>query len=369
MAFVLVSASGARTTGQSYVVLSRGLVCSQFAGRSLKSLSVDRTSSSQSVKDFVPVRVFASSNSEGQLTDRIEKGLKEAREISDKFGATSKEAASAWDAVEELEAEASHVKAAKAKPSGPSVFKDVMPSKPSAQPASEISPEILEDLAQRIESALTKARDATSKFGQGSKEAAAAWDAVEELEAEKSHYKAKAEKAGIPVPGIFFSTSASEFSIDRSADEARARFDKGAFQGPWMDNLDILGQTPLADEKNPVLQGKIERGITRANAVSEQFGSVSKEAAAAWDAVEELEAEASHKVTARVPLVADGFSGKIGGDPAPKKPRDPALSKKIEEAVEAARSVSAKFGEASKEAAAAWDAVEELDAEASHKSS
>lgn len=42
---------------------------------------------------------------------RIAEELKNAEETTKKFGKSSKEAALAWDVVEELEAEASHLKA------------------------------------------------------------------------------------------------------------------------------------------------------------------------------------------------------------------------------------------------------------------
>eukprot|EP00183_Erythrolobus_madagascarensis_P007230 CAMPEP_0185845584 /NCGR_PEP_ID=MMETSP1354-20130828/1506_1 /TAXON_ID=708628 /ORGANISM="Erythrolobus madagascarensis, Strain CCMP3276" /LENGTH=110 /DNA_ID=CAMNT_0028545575 /DNA_START=63 /DNA_END=395 /DNA_ORIENTATION=+ len=44
------------------------------------------------------------------LQSKITAAMKEAEEASKKFGKTSKEAAVAWDMVEELEAEASHQK-------------------------------------------------------------------------------------------------------------------------------------------------------------------------------------------------------------------------------------------------------------------
>lgn len=44
---------------------------------------------------------------QGRITDEIKK----AQEASDQFGKTSKQARVAWDIVEELEAEASHLKA------------------------------------------------------------------------------------------------------------------------------------------------------------------------------------------------------------------------------------------------------------------
>lgn len=50
----------------------------------------------------------------------------------------------------------------------------------------------LDTIQTRIKEEMQKAQDATAKFGKTSKEAALAWDIVEELEAEASHMKAKA---------------------------------------------------------------------------------------------------------------------------------------------------------------------------------
>ncbi|SKB15572.1 conserved hypothetical protein [Planktothrix sp. PCC 11201] len=51
------------------------------------------------------------------INELIEKELEEARTVCDVSGATSKECAAAWDAVEELQAEASHQKQEKPKSS------------------------------------------------------------------------------------------------------------------------------------------------------------------------------------------------------------------------------------------------------------
>lgn len=45
------------------------------------------------------------------IQTQIQKEMKKAEEATAKFGKTSKEAAMAWDVVEELEAKASHLKA------------------------------------------------------------------------------------------------------------------------------------------------------------------------------------------------------------------------------------------------------------------
>lgn len=49
----------------------------------------------------------------------------------------------------------------------------------------------LDTIQAKIQDEMKKAQEATAKFGKGSKEAALAWDAVEELEAEASHMKSK----------------------------------------------------------------------------------------------------------------------------------------------------------------------------------
>ena len=51
------------------------------------------------------------------ITEQIEKEREQARAACDASGATSKECAAAWDAVEELQAEASHQKETKPKTS------------------------------------------------------------------------------------------------------------------------------------------------------------------------------------------------------------------------------------------------------------
>mmetsp|Transcript_7395 Transcript_7395/g.13348 ORF Transcript_7395/g.13348 Transcript_7395/m.13348 type:complete len:114 (-) Transcript_7395:115-456(-) len=50
------------------------------------------------------------------------------------------------------------------------------------------------DLQERIKAAMAEAEAASAKFGKSSKEAANAWDTVEELEAEASHQKASTVK-------------------------------------------------------------------------------------------------------------------------------------------------------------------------------
>lgn len=49
------------------------------------------------------------------IQEKIEQELQEAREVCDVSGSNSKECAAAWDAVEELQAEASHRKQEKPK--------------------------------------------------------------------------------------------------------------------------------------------------------------------------------------------------------------------------------------------------------------
>lgn len=49
----------------------------------------------------------------------------------------------------------------------------------------------LETIEPRIADAIKSAKNASTEFGKTSQEAKVAWDEVEELEAEKSHLKAK----------------------------------------------------------------------------------------------------------------------------------------------------------------------------------
>ena len=57
----------------------------------------------------------------------------------------------------------------------------------------------LETLQVRIAEEMRKAEEATKTYGRDSKEAALAWDVVEELEAEASHIKS-ADKAEAKTP-------------------------------------------------------------------------------------------------------------------------------------------------------------------------
>eukprot|EP00177_Eucheuma_denticulatum_P003146 GFKZ01005671.1.p1 GENE.GFKZ01005671.1~~GFKZ01005671.1.p1 ORF type:complete len:117 (+),score=25.97 GFKZ01005671.1:596-946(+) len=51
----------------------------------------------------------------------------------------------------------------------------------------------LETIQTKIQEEMRRAQEATEKYGKTSKEAAMAWDVVEELEAEASHLKANQE--------------------------------------------------------------------------------------------------------------------------------------------------------------------------------
>ncbi|GJQ13083.1 hypothetical protein GpartN1_g4874.t1 [Galdieria partita] len=51
---------------------------------------------------------MSSTSSSDNWKQQIQENIKKAEEVTKKFGKDSKEAAAAWDAVEELEAEASH---------------------------------------------------------------------------------------------------------------------------------------------------------------------------------------------------------------------------------------------------------------------
>jgi Skp family chaperone for outer membrane proteins len=61
----------------------------------------------------------------------------------------------------------------------------------ASAPARAVMTMNLDTIQVRIQEEMQKAQEATAKFGKSSKEAAVAWDLVEELEAEASHMKSK----------------------------------------------------------------------------------------------------------------------------------------------------------------------------------
>jgi hypothetical protein len=68
----------------------------------------------QKRKPFL-VKKFMTTTPAGNIQEQIEEELDSARTVCDVKGATSGECAAAWDAVEELQAEASHQKQVKPK--------------------------------------------------------------------------------------------------------------------------------------------------------------------------------------------------------------------------------------------------------------
>lgn len=62
------------------------------------------------------------------IQEKIQEGLKEAREACDVSGGNSKECAAAWDAVEELQAEAAHQKQNEPKKTSLEQYCDANPS-------------------------------------------------------------------------------------------------------------------------------------------------------------------------------------------------------------------------------------------------
>eukprot|EP00275_Glaucocystis_incrassata_P000271 EC118516.1.p2 GENE.EC118516.1~~EC118516.1.p2 ORF type:complete len:139 (+),score=34.04 EC118516.1:54-470(+) len=94
----------------------KAAVCSQS---SVATCSTKKTSfvcnpikSNVVVRNTASFGVFAMAGDDLSIRERIQKEIVKAREVSKTLGEKSKEAAAAWDAVGELEAEASHQKAA-----------------------------------------------------------------------------------------------------------------------------------------------------------------------------------------------------------------------------------------------------------------
>ena len=67
------------------------------------------------------------------IQEQIEKELEEARQVCSTEGATSGECAAAWDAVEELQAEASHQKANQPEKNSLEQYCDLNPDAPECR--------------------------------------------------------------------------------------------------------------------------------------------------------------------------------------------------------------------------------------------
>eukprot|EP00741_Cyanophora_paradoxa_P006333 tig00000980_g6140.t1 len=295
---------------------------------------------------------------------RLEEEILKARSATKQFGASSKEAASAWDAVEELEAEVAHAKGRDGKPTGGESTLQVPTYANRKSTPIQLDDAAVASLGERIQEALTKAREASAKFGATSKEARVAWDDVEELEAELSHIKSAAKasvQAAAPEAATFQPFMGSG---PRESTEMKERLDKGTFFGDF--NPSAAATDMAQNEVSEMVAGKIERARARAQEATNKFGPRSKEAAAAWDAFEELEAEAGHQRLSAVKVSETFKAEKAEPYQRAENAKDREVAVKVQAAIESAREATAKFGATSKEARVAWDTVEELEAEASH---
>ena len=73
------------------------------------------------------MRMISSEQSMSDIKEKIEDELKQARAACDINGSTSPECAAAWDAVEELQAEASHQRETKPKKNSLEIYCDDNP--------------------------------------------------------------------------------------------------------------------------------------------------------------------------------------------------------------------------------------------------
>ncbi|KAL3922309.1 MAG: hypothetical protein SGILL_002273 [Bacillariaceae sp.] len=103
----------------------------------------------------------------------VEDAIREAKEATDKFGASSPEAAAAWDIVEEMDASTFHHK----------------------KEAKKVEEQVVSHgdkkftVSDEYANALADAKAVTEEKGIQSSEARLAWELVEELGATQSHHK------------------------------------------------------------------------------------------------------------------------------------------------------------------------------------
>mmetsp|Transcript_2151 Transcript_2151/g.3272 ORF Transcript_2151/g.3272 Transcript_2151/m.3272 type:complete len:363 (-) Transcript_2151:536-1624(-) len=343
----------ARHEGTSLHARVSQITRSTFVSRNARSLRTFRAE-----RPSVHFEVNAAAD---EIGNAVEKELQKARDASVQFGSDSKQAAAAWDAVEELEAEVSHQRSAlKGGQDGDLPF-----GKQKAFVAA--SPEDVSDLVLRIQKEISRARALTDP-----QQVAAAWDAVEELMASLSDKSSTARPGG---EGPFSGNIPTITERDTEDKSVRLKLDKGIFKAAYDPSAAEAASVETANlpptEQEVIVQGKIERAVARAREAVKKFGESSKEAATYWDLVEELEATASHlrdKKSKSEPTVVFDTTY-VEATKRDLTEDEVKLQGQIQEEMSKARSATEKFGSSSKEAAAAWDAVEELEATLSHSKS
>lgn len=244
-----------------------------------------------------------------------EEAVTAAKEASDKFGATSKEARVAWELVEEIDSAISHEKSMKKAKEEQAAAKAALEAK--EEPCAE--PLIRQDNSEAVKMAL----EASKMYGTTSNEARMAWDIVEELDAANARHR----------PVDIHATPSEECTTDAPAPKLE-----------------------MAPPKT------VEDAIYQAKMASDVWGKHSSEARIAWEMVEEMDSTSSHKAAAEKakdekPQEVESKLPAVKGE---------IIFKDASEAIAKALAASKEHGPTSVEARMAWELVEEIDAANSH---
>lgn len=243
--------------------------------------------------------------------------VKEAKEASEKFGATSPEARVAWELVEEIDAANSREKADKKAKDAAELAAEMAEVEPCAEPT------VRNDNSEAVNNAL----EASKIYGKTSKEARLAWDIVEEVDSANSDHR-------------------SDNLLVKKEEECTTDEPDGSL-----------------DNGKQGLPKTVEEAIERASMMSKVYGKRSSDARMAWELVEEMDSASSHtKAIAAEKAAREAEAAK----PKEEKKVLAVVYKDSTEAISAALEASKTHGATSIEARMAWELVEEIDSANSH---
>jgi len=192
----------------------------------------------------------------------------------------------------------------------------------------EMAPTVHSDTSDAVKRAL----EASRIHGSTSVEARMAWEEVEELDASNSHHKPS---------DVHVASPADCTSVVTPVVEVQKKTAKAAAAAP---------QT-------------VDEAIKAALFLSKVYGNHASESRLAWELVEELEAQESHKRSQEKVALLEKQAAVVA---SVKIPVAEAVHVDSASAIKAAMAASEKYGGTSKEARIAWELVEELDATNSH---
>lgn len=136
--------------------------------------------------------------------------------------------------------------------------------------------------------AVQAALEASKKFGPTSPEARVAWDEVEELSAARSHANDDVEIK--TVKSAELKAYLEEFS---ASEEIKTKL--ATMKALAEEIQAIKMKNPSSGKEKPVSSIAVQNALKKAKQAREQFGDNSPEAKLAWETLEEIASEASHK--------------------------------------------------------------------------